>query len=520
MGLRTRVIRNIRNAAHGFAYAKRLFARPVTPAESIAAIRGRLADRVGGFLTMVERTIFAQPESPYRALLTAAGYDFSRLRTLVLRDGIEETLRALCRDGVYVSIEEFKGIHDARRGDRTYRLTEQDFRNPLIGSGLLASSGGTGGQRIPTIIGAASHRVEAERLAVALTAYGLEDHPVAVWLPAAHGASFWAVLALAAMRKTPARWFTQLSGPNPSFLSLRASSRLYGVKLPAITPALFGEEHKIIQWMTHEIPAGGCGIFTTPSSALRLAVAAERSGVHLPGLTFLTIGEPLTHAKVTAIQRVGGRAFSSLGFTEFGRATYGCASPASPDDSHICSDCVAVIHRRRSVDRVGTEVDALLFTALQPDSRRVLLNVETGDYAMMKERRCGCLLEQVGWTWHLEGIRSFEKLNPEGLFFFGSQLVSLIEEVLPARFGGDLTDYQLVEREDEDGFTRLDILVHPRLGEIDENAVLGCVRDAIRMQNRFVDMIWDQTHVLRVHRSAPMLTGAGKLMPLHHLGSP
>ena len=139
---------------------------------------------------------------------------------------------------------------------------------------------------------------------------------------------------------------------------------------------------------------------------------------------------------------------------------------------------------------------------------------------MMKERRCGCLLEQVGWTWHLEGIRSFEKLNPEGLFFFGSQLVSLIEEVLPARFGGDLTDYQLVEREDKDGFTRLDILVHPRLGEIDENAVLGCVRDAIRMQNRFVDMIWDQTHVLRVHRSAPMLTGAGKLMPLHHLGSP
>lgn len=369
------------------------------------------------------------------------------------------------------------------------------------------------------MIGSAGHRIETERLAVALTAYGLEDLPVAVWLPVAHGASFWAVLALAAMRKTPSRWFTQLSGPNPSFLTLRASSRLYRVTLPVITPALFGEEHKIIHWIAHETPAGACGIFTTPSSALRLAVAAEQSGAQLPGVVFITIGEPLTDAKVTAIQRVGGRAFSSLGFTEFGRATYGCASPASADDTHICTDGVAVIHRRRPVDKIGSEVEALLFTALQTDARRVLLNVETGDYAVMSERHCGCLLEEIGWTWHLERIRSFEKLNPEGLFFFGTQLVSLIEEILPGRFGGDLTDYQLVEREDDDGFTRLDILVHPRLGAMDESAVLSCVRDAIRTQNRFVDLIWDQTHVLRVHRSAPMLTGAGKLMPLHHLGS-
>ena len=42
-----------------------------------------------------------------------------------------------------------------------------------------------------------------------------------------------------------------------------------------------------------------------------------------------------------------------------------------------------------------------------------------------------------------------------------SALLELVERVLPARFGGSLTDYQFAERESE-GVTRLELRVSPR----------------------------------------------------------
>jgi hypothetical protein len=76
------------------------------------------------------------------------------------------------------------------------------------------------------------------------------------------------------------------------------------------------------------------------------------------------------------------------------------------------------------IDHLGTEVDALLFSALRPYARKILLNMETGDYASIVQRQCGCPLESLGWTDHLQDIRSFEKLNAVGRMFFGSALYS------------------------------------------------------------------------------------------------
>ncbi len=517
------LIKRLESVRSGLAYARALLAEHITPESAMEAVRRRMASREQRFLDTLERTVFGFPDSPYRPLLEAAGYDFPRVRGLVGDVGIEEALRRLCADGVYISIEEFKGLRQARRGDRVFRFNEKQFRNPRIRSGLPASSGGTRSSGIPTTISVANHRMGAEHLALALAAYGVQDFPVVVWL-SSPGASVWGVLAFAAMWNSPPRWFTQLppriegrEHTHPYYRAIRAWARLRGLRLPVLDHAPPGEEGKILHWITHEA-RGRCLVFTTPSSSLRLALAAQASTTSLDGVTFLTIGEPLTPAKLEAIRRVGARAFSSLGFTEFGRATYGCASPASPDDTHICRDAIAVIQRRRAADRLGSEVDALLFTTLQPDARRILLNMETGDYAAMQMRRCGCLLEELGWTDHLEGIRSFEKLNAEGRLFFGSQLITLVEEILPARFGGDATDYQLVEAEDEHGFTRLSVLIHPRLGPIDEQQVLEQVQRALGPGDGTTAAVWSQRGTIRVRRSPPLMTSAGKLMPLHHLG--
>jgi hypothetical protein len=67
---------------------------------------------------------------------------------------------------------------------------------------------------------------------------------------------------------------------------------------------------------------------------------------------------------------------------------------------------------------------------------------------------------------HLSSIRSFEKLTAGGMTFLDADVVRVLEEVLPARFGGAPTDYQLVEDESEDGQPRVLLLVHPSLGPV------------------------------------------------------
>jgi len=513
-----RVYHHLRRLHLEAGHVRRLARYAVFLEEGGANIRRRLEGRTDALMETVERAVFGHPQSPYRPLLETAGHDFDSVRLLIRSLGVEEALRRLCADGVYVAIEEFKGNRDARRGGRTFHFEPADFDNPLVRSGLSAASGGTRSNRIPTTISIEDHNVGVEHFAAALDAYGLSGKPAAVWVAHGHGASLWAVAALAALRAPSMEWFTLLK-EGTMFLSLLTRvARLYGVALPRLTYAPFHEAPRVLAWVrTTAAASGACGILTMPSLALRLAWEARARGLTLDNVTFITIGEPLTGAKLEAIRGVGGRAFSSLGFTEFGRATYGCARPVGPDDTHVCRDSIAVIQRRRPVDHLGTEVDALLFTALWPHARKILLNTETGDYASIVQRPCGCSLEALGWTEHLQDIRSFEKLNAVGRLFFGSALYALIEEELPARFGGHATDYQLLEEEDAEGFTRLTILLHPRLGPLDEQAVLQCVEGALRGISERQTDVWRDAEVLRVRRAPPVVTAAGKLMPLHHL---
>jgi hypothetical protein len=508
----------------GVAYGRAVVGRPIDATGAEATVRARTAARGTAFITMLERAIFANADSPYRPLLAAAGYDLPRLQTLVAERGLEPTLERLCRDGVYVSIEEFKGTCDVRRPGVTGRWEPADFRNPTTTFGLRAWTGGSRGRRRATIIAPSNHRMGAEHLALALAAYRLERAPVVVWLNYVHGASLWALLALAAVRN-PVPWhLSQLPasiGDRPGLaardVGIRLGALSCGVRLPRPRHLAAGQEATLVDWLTRRGHPKRCGVFTTPNCALRVALAARRLERRLEHVTFITIAEPLTATKVAAIHAVGARAFSSLGFTEFGRVTYGCAAPERADDAHVCRDAIAVIRRRRAVDRFGTETDALLFTAIQPDTRQVLLNVETGDYAESSPRACGCPLARLGWHDQLRDIRSFEKLNAEGPPFPGSKLIQLVEDVLPARFGGDPTDYQLVEEEDAAGVTRLSVLVHPRLGRIDEAAVAECVEHTLWAAYGVATSIWKNARTVRIRRAPSMMTQAGKFLPLHHL---
>jgi hypothetical protein len=89
--------------------------------------------------------------------------------------------------------------------------------------------------------------------------------------------------------------------------------------------------------------------------------------------------------------------------------------------------------------------------------------------------------------------------------------------VLPERFGGHPADYQLVEREDAQGKSSLALLVHPRLGPVDEAAVADAFLRAIGKSpaEHLMASIWRQTDMVRVERSAPMTTATHKILHLH-----
>jgi hypothetical protein len=156
-------------------------------------------------------------------------------------------------------------------------------------------------------------------------------------------------------------------------------------------------------------------------------------------------------------------------------------------------------------------------SSLLATSPYLLLNLSMGDRARVSTRACGCAMETFGWTTHLCDIRSFEKLSAGGLTFDDGAVVGILEDVLPGRFGGGPTDYQLVEESGECGHARLRLLVDPRIGEVDAAAVRDAFLDALgqgREVERDMAAQWRAMDTLHVAREAPRVTRMGKILHL------
>jgi hypothetical protein len=146
-----------------------------------------------------------------------------------------------------------------------------------------------------------------------------------------------------------------------------------------------------------------------------------------------------------------------------------------------------------------------------------MLNVETDDHAVVEDRACGCLIGEVGFSRHLRRIRSWEKLTSEGMTFAGRDVIRLLEETLPRRFGGAPTDYQFVE-ETEGALPAVVIVVSPRVGPVDESQVVGTVvaalgEDGIAPEQ--MSSIWRDGGTLRVVRREPYATPGAKILSVH-----
>jgi hypothetical protein len=498
----------------------------LTLEEATETLRRQLAEGQKSFLRVVELGIYANPRCPYRALLLHYGFEFEDVKALVMEHGIEGALARLYDAGVYVTLDEFKGRAPIVRPGLEIPVTAEDFDSPLLTPHFQGRTGASRGDGTRVHVDFDYIAGEGALTAASLVATGISKLPGVMYRadpPSPTGLR--ACLLQAASGHMPVRWFSPIHPRwNRQGLQGRALmlftlivSRLAGRPVPR--PRHVKGADEIARYLADVVRQGRhvqmvCG----QSEWVRICLAAEKAGLDISGTAFRGGGEPYTEGKAAVLERAGTVGYPSYAMHEVGTLAYPCGARIAPDDMHALTNRLAILQQTVRL-KSGLEALALYHTTLLPTAPKLMLNVESGDYAVMEERDCGCLWQQLGFTTHIHHIRSYEKLTSEGVMFMGSMLHEVLEQRLPQRFGGGPLDYQLVE-EEEGGLPKVGIVVSPRIGPIDDAEVMAAFVKAVGSTDwsRRMAETRQQAGTLRVIRREPYATSAGKILPLHVLG--
>lgn len=492
---------------------------PITGKAAVATIKHQLETRHERFLEIVEHAIFGHLQSPYLKLLRAAGCEFGDVRGLVESEGLEGALLRLCTAGVYITLDEFKGRKEVVRGSQRFTVAELDFDRPYVASHIETRTGGTRGPATLLRVDLAFIADRALATALAYEAHGLSDYDRALW----QISGLRPILQYTKAGKAPIAWFHPVKPlPFSSYAIiwyLATLGKVVGYSVPTPVFLDLRDPGRMAVWLAKRAEAGKPVCLTTyASSAVRVCAAAKAMGIHLDGVAFIVIGEPYSEARKKIVDDSGAYAVVGYGFNEAGTVGFGCKEPRASDDVHLFHNAYGLIQQRRRFGDSGLAVDAFLVTSLLASGPKVLLNVESGDYGVVEKRSCGCLLGELGLDTHLSQIRSFEKLTTEGMTFVNTSLLRVLEDVLPARFGGSSTDYQLVEEAREGGLTQLVLMVSPHVGAADEALVRRTFLDELSRDGwaeRLMAGVWERADTVVVRRQDPVVTTAGKILPFH-----
>jgi hypothetical protein len=492
-----------------------------------------LDHRAAAFLTLCRRILRARSDHPGRRLLAVAGCEYGDVDRLVRQDGVEGALLALYRAGVYLTVEEFKGRRPVVRGGTTIPVAPEALRLSGRSPALGTTTGGSRGGRTPVPLDLAAIGLRALHTGLPLALRGGAHWQTAVW--GVPGGSLVTLLQYAGLPERPARWFLQVDRDAGRLAaryrwSAQLAHRVSGLvrrPLPAPSEVALSTPEPIARWMADVLRSGGTPhLDTFASAALRVVEAASAIGLELAGAQFSLAGEPTTPGRLAAIRATGAMAVPRYATSECGPIGTGCLAPRTADDLHLLTSAHAVIQpgMLRSAGPPGTGQStipdgALFVTSLQPTGPFAVLNLSLGDEARVVTRACGCPLGDLGWTTHLDTIRSFEKLTVGGMTFLDGDVIGVLETVLPARFGGGPTDYQLVESEEAGGRPTLRLLVHPAVGPLDSRVVAEAFLVAIAARGgaeRLMALQWREAGFPLVARQPPEITPAGKILHLHH----
>lgn len=505
---------------------KSFLKNPLSADEAKSLIRLRLENREKDFLSLVKRNIYEQTASPYRTLLENAGCEWGDLQKLAYRDGLDSCLKELCRSGVYMTLDEFRGRREIKRGPVNFMVNTDQLRNPFARRDLPTRSSGSRSHGTQVIRDLAFVRDNSAALLAFLEARGSLSSEMASWsVPG--GVSLSTLAKFYCAGTPPSRWFSQIDTSardlSPRYrLShqvLRLGGALAGIRIPPTRFVSLEEPSPILHWIADCLREGRTPhLFTFASSAVRLARSAAAAGMNLEGVQLTVSGEPATQARMDTIRRTGADVLPNMGAVELGHVADGCLKPEAPDDMHLSKDLLAVIQPGASDTSKDLPENALLFTSLRSTTPLMTLNVSMGDHAVLTTRACACPLGKLGYDTHIQNVRSFEKLTTGGMAFLDTEIIRILEVDLPGRFGGGPTDYQLLEEEGGDGAPHLRLVVHPRIGPLDEAEVRSAFLKMIGSgpgAERLTSLLWKASSIVSVDRTVPQTTSTGKIHHMH-----
>ncbi len=492
-------------------------------------IRRQLENRETHWLQTIRRAIFEQPENPYHRMFELAGLSYEDLAAVVARDGLEPTLSALLRAGVYLTHDEFKGKQPIERSGVEIPSHPQSFANPLVAGGYESRSGGSRSRGTTTRKSAAFRVYSAGVTRLHAREFDLANCAVLVVspiLPSSSGFSMCIRYVRDGCRLL--EWYSPGSGRVSDsahyrvftrFLVAMARAHRTRAPFPRHLPA---NDYSAPAARVAELVRTGvrCLVRSSVSGGVRVAAAAIENGLDIRGTVFVVGGEALTESKRRVIESAGGEVYASYYISEVGAIGLACRQMKTGNRVHLFSDSVAAITRRRQVPLSGAEVSSLMFTTLLPVAPNLFINAEMDDAGTVEPVECDCAFSRMGFHYQVRDISSYGKLTGQGVTLVGTQIVQILEEILPERFGGVPTDYQLVEQEGALQ-TELVLRVNPRLTGADPARVKEVFLHEIE---RFcggagASRLWRHSNGFEVVMAEPITTMRGKVLSLHLLGA-
>lgn len=500
---------------------KKFLDKPISFTECQKYIKKGIENREDNFLIYIKNLIYNQKKSPYLELLKLSNITFDDVKKMIDQEGVEGALRIIKDEGVYITFDEFKCRKEVKRKGKTFRFRQNDFLNPFQDSlGIVFSGASRGsGTQISWGLGYLMQKIAHE--AIILNLHGCYNNPIALWYPILPAQTALYPMRLRKLGIPPQVWFSQvekksLELPEDKLIAFLdyTCKKLFALSDISSRYVSLKNAHVIAEWLANnlnEYPT--CSIHTYLSSAVRICLAAKERGLDIKNTKFVVSGEPLTERRRKEIEDLGCEIINTYYFTEGGLAGCSCNKPSEKIGSiHFFRDSFALIQHPRLIEDSSQEVNAFLFTSLYSDCPIVMLNMENGDYGVIEKSDCGCVFEEYGFVDCISNISSHEKIKTEGLTFYINDMINIVEDVLPEKFGGSSIDYQLVQQEDEHGLTHLLFYVDKKIKLLDrekmKKLIFEKLSDNVRKDIRI--NIFNQIKALEILRESPLVTPRGK----------
>ena len=197
---------------------------------------------------------------PYCSMLRLSGWSVEKLQRRLPEAGLEQTLRDMAQDGVWLEADEVKCRKALVRHGEEIPFSPLDLDH-VRGPSVPLGSSGTSGPRTKNPLDLDGFELQASYKRTMLSALGALEWPLLLYYPAPSAAGIAQLLAFALAGKPPDAWFCHLPESQSAHLPwsrwlrvLAAIASATGVRLPLPELAAVEEPEPLLAWLRQRAP--------------------------------------------------------------------------------------------------------------------------------------------------------------------------------------------------------------------------------------------------------------------------